>query len=181
MNNESTTQVEQEVDSSSPPMDPLMTELLDSAADYCWAICDYTAASPAELNLQAGDKIEVLDRDTDHGGWWYGCIGTSRGWIPSNYCTSAPASYVRALLDFESDASTELDLRRGDVVAVSQRAESGWWYGWIGIRSGWFPSNYCDMIDEDDMDDVDTPDGSETGDDEFDAMEEESYRTGIWL
>ena len=54
--------------------------------------------------------------------------------------------YVRALYDYETDDHTSLSFRQGDVIQVLTQLESGWWDGVIhGIR-GWFPSNYCTIV-----------------------------------
>ncbi|KAK0673856.1 putative cell division control protein 25 CDC25 [Cercophora samala] len=63
---------------------------------------------------------------------------------------SAPpgAMYVRALYDYEADDRTSLSFHEGDIIQVITRLESGWWDGVINGVRGWFPSNYCQIIDE---------------------------------
>ncbi|KAK4546442.1 hypothetical protein LTR36_002119 [Oleoguttula mirabilis] len=54
--------------------------------------------------------------------------------------------YVRALYDYEADDRTSLSFRQGDIIQVITQLESGWWDGVIqGVR-GWFPSNYCAVV-----------------------------------
>ena len=54
--------------------------------------------------------------------------------------------YVRALYDYEADDRTSLSFRQGDTIQVITQLASGWWDGIIhGVR-GWFPSNYCAVI-----------------------------------
>ena len=54
--------------------------------------------------------------------------------------------YVRALYDYEADDRTSLSFRQGDTIQVITQLASGWWDGIIhGVR-GWFPSNYCALI-----------------------------------
>nr|POF14258.1 cell division control protein 25 [Quercus suber] len=54
--------------------------------------------------------------------------------------------YVRALYDYDADDRTSLSFRQGDIIQVITQLESGWWDGVIhGVR-GWFPSNYCAMV-----------------------------------
>ncbi|KAK0732769.1 ras guanine nucleotide exchange factor domain-containing protein [Apiosordaria backusii] len=58
------------------------------------------------------------------------------------------AMYVRALYDYEADDRTSLSFHEGDIIQVITRLESGWWDGVINGVRGWFPSNYCQIIDE---------------------------------
>jgi hypothetical protein len=52
--------------------------------------------------------------------------------------------YVRALFDYEdSNNVSHLSLRKGDLVQVFARTETGWYEGSVGDRRGWFPSSYC--------------------------------------
>ncbi len=54
--------------------------------------------------------------------------------------------YVRALYDYEADDRTSLSFHQGDTIQVITQLASGWWDGIIhGVR-GWFPSNYCAVI-----------------------------------
>ena len=56
------------------------------------------------------------------------------------------ALYVRALYDYEADDRTSLSFRQGDTIQVITQLASGWWDGIIhGVR-GWFPSNYCAVV-----------------------------------
>ncbi|KAM4055380.1 rasGEF domain-containing protein [Hirsutella rhossiliensis] len=64
--------------------------------------------------------------------------------------------YVRALYDYEADDRTSLSFHRGDVIQVITQLESGWWDGVINDVRGWFPSNYCEIVDNpDDLSDND--------------------------
>lgn len=60
-----------------------------------------------------------------------------------------PAMYVRALYDYTADDRTSLSFRQGDVIQVINQLESGWWDGVINGVRGWFPSNYCAVINDD--------------------------------
>ena len=57
-----------------------------------------------------------------------------------------PVMYVRALYDYEADDRTSLSFHEGDVIQVITQLESGWWDGVINNVRGWFPSNYCSVI-----------------------------------
>ena len=60
--------------------------------------------------------------------------------------------YMRALYDFTSverhGRRVELELQKGDIVAVIQQLDSGWWDGIVNGIRGLFPSNYCEIIAE---------------------------------
>ena len=60
---------------------------------------------------------------------------------------SPPGMYVRALYDYDADDQTSLSFRQGDLIQVLNRLDSGWWDGIINDVRGWFPSNYCAMLD----------------------------------
>lgn len=55
--------------------------------NFVQAIYDFTDEEEVELNFRAGDIIEILDKDEQSSGWWFGLrYGTEdRGWFPSNY------------------------------------------------------------------------------------------------
>lgn len=72
-----------------------------------------------------------------------------------------PPIYVRALYNYEADDPTSLSFRQGDIIQVITQLESGWWDGIIENVRGWFPSNYCVVIDPDDPDAVNGHDESE--------------------
>ncbi|KAK5081926.1 cell division cycle-related protein [Exophiala xenobiotica] len=84
-----------------------------------------------------------------------------------------PPLYVRALYDYEADDTTSLSFRQGDIIQVITQLESGWWDGIIQETRGWFPSNYCAIIDPDDPNDLNGHDESEIS--EQSGTEEEEY------
>lgn len=54
--------------------------------------------------------------------------------------------YVRALYDYDADDRTSLSFQQGDIIEVITQLESGWWDGVINGVRGWFPSNYCAVV-----------------------------------
>jgi son of sevenless-like protein len=54
--------------------------------------------------------------------------------------------YVRALYDYEADDRTSLSFRAGEIIQVITQLESGWWDGVLNGVRGWFPSNYCAVV-----------------------------------
>ncbi|KAF1837805.1 ras GEF [Decorospora gaudefroyi] len=55
-------------------------------------------------------------------------------------------TFVRALYDYQADDRTSLSFRTGDIIQVITQLESGWWDGVINGVRGWFPSNYCAVV-----------------------------------
>ncbi|KAF9430797.1 hypothetical protein BGZ94_003847 [Podila epigama] len=72
---------------------------------------------------------------------------------------------VRAMYDYESEDATNLTFKKDDVIQVLAQLESGWWAGHCQGRQGWFPSNYVELLDEDDLDSLDEEDDLDNGDD----------------
>lgn len=71
----------------------------------------------------------------------------ARGYSPSP--EPPPALFVKAMYDYDADDHTSLSFRRGDVIQVLNQLETGWWDGVINNRiRGWFPSNYCAIIND---------------------------------
>ncbi|KUJ09916.1 cell division control protein-like protein Cdc25 [Mollisia scopiformis] len=84
-----------------------------------------------------------------------------------------PLIYVRALYDYEADDRTSLSFHEGDVIQVITQLESGWWDGVINGVRGWFPSNYCQIIS---ADEVENKQNGMNGDQsEEDAEDEDEY------
>jgi len=95
--------------------------------------------------------------------------GTQPSTVMNGIAGSAPpgAMYVRALYDYEADDRTSLSFHEGDVIQVITQLESGWWDGVINGVRGWFPSNYCQIINGPD----ELPETDQNG--ETDPAEEE--------
>lgn len=49
---------------------------------------------------------------------------------------------VQAMYDFKPQETGELELHRGDIIAVLNRSDKNWWKGKIGQRKGIFPATY---------------------------------------
>lgn len=90
----------------------------------------------------------------------------------------AGAMYVRALYDYEADDRTSLSFHEGDIIQVITRLDSGWWDGVINGVRGWFPSNYCQIIQSpDDLPELEEGADTERMEDEND--EQEVYDEGL--
>jgi son of sevenless-like protein len=60
--------------------------------------------------------------------------------------------FCRAKYDYQSPDDASLSFRRGDIIEVLTRLETGWWDGLLGEERGWFPSNYVDVISDEEAD-----------------------------
>lgn len=61
--------------------------------------------------------------------------------------------FVRALYSYTASEQDEssLSFSAGDILEVLTQLPTGWWDGMLGDRRGWFPSNYVEMIDEEEV------------------------------
>ena len=53
-----------------------------------------------------------------------------------------PEEFAQALYDFIPQEHGELELRRGDVITVTDKSDQHWWTGELGNRRGLFPATY---------------------------------------
>jgi son of sevenless-like protein len=90
--------------------------------------------------------------------------------------TTAPPGgmYVKALYDYDADDRTSLSFRQGEIIQVITQLESGWWDGVINNVRGWFPSNYCQLVNGpiEEGDESDSRNGSSVGEGTDDGTEE---------
>jgi Leucine-rich repeat (LRR) protein len=125
----------------------------------------YKARKPKELSFEKGDKV-VVTRKVQERGWWFGSIleqPQRMGFFPSTYVRKARVSQVvaaqrgrsptlehidgreaaMATHDYDAEESSELTLRRYDILDVLKKNHrTGWWKGMLrGTGAvGWFPS-----------------------------------------
>ncbi|KAF9166172.1 hypothetical protein BGX20_000306, partial [Mortierella sp. AD010] len=72
----------------------------------------------------------------------------------NNYSDESEIIVVRALYPFRSEDSTSLSFQKDELIQVLTQLESGWWYGYCHGERGWFPSNYVEIIAQEDYDSV---------------------------
>lgn len=115
-----------------------------------WVRSDYQAQYPDPIHMQAGDEIEVSDKQDlwDKRPEWVWVWCTNRqgksGWVPKGYFAQHGTTGT-ALRDY---AATELTVHAGEEVAVEQE-ESGWaWCTNSQGQSGWVPLTYIEAGDE---------------------------------
>jgi son of sevenless-like protein len=73
--------------------------------------------------------------------------------------------FVHEHLDYQADDRTSLSFRQGDIIQVITQLESGWWDGVINGVRGWFPSNYCAVVQRPSEDVEDDRDSGDADDD----------------
>ncbi|KAG6910697.1 hypothetical protein DXG01_008741 [Tephrocybe rancida] len=56
--------------------------------------------------------------------------------------------FCRALYDYEAQDTSSLSFARGDIIEVLTQQPTGWWDGLLGDERGWFPSNYVEVISD---------------------------------
>jgi hypothetical protein len=54
--------------------------------------------------------------------------------------------YAIAEHDFTAEQEGDLHLRKGELIQVLTKDDSGWWYGRIGTRAGNFPCNFVHLV-----------------------------------
>ena len=60
--------------------------------------------------------------------------------------------FCRALYDYEAQDASALSFCRGDIIEVLNQQPSGWWDGLLADERGWFPSNYVEVISDEEAD-----------------------------
>lgn len=129
------------------------------------ALHDYEKRKVIELSLKKGNIIKVIAQHDS--GWWDGELNGQIGKFPINYCKSLerpmspPISDIAkeglkmvALYSFNKRKENELSLKKGDVVTVLEQNRSGWWKGQINGEIGRFPSNFCRVLEEAELEEL---------------------------
>nr|DBA33653.1 TPA: hypothetical protein GDO54_001302 [Pyxicephalus adspersus] len=126
---------------------------------WCRAEYSYCPGKPDELELVAGEVLEVLEEIED--GWWLGKKGELVGAFPSNFVQEisepplGPSStqslcneYARVMFDYTPAMPDELPLKKGDVVSLisKETEDEGWWKGELNGKTGFFPDNFVILL-----------------------------------
>jgi len=53
---------------------------------------------------------------------------------------------ARCLYSYVATNDTELSFEVGEILTISQKDDSGWWYASVGNRFGYVPQNYLEML-----------------------------------
>jgi len=132
-------------------------------SSYAKANFDFEANDKSQISFKRGDIIQVICRLNS--GWWKGICNGKRGWFPSNFVQeidfvqeksrnsnvssqkTKANSHVKAMFNFEAQDDSQLSFKKGDIIKVIIRLNSGWWDGICNGKRGWFPSNFVQDID----------------------------------
>jgi hypothetical protein len=126
------------------------------------ALQDYNSDVRGFLSFRRGNYIILVQRINDF--WWTGTIGDREGIFPSRdvqvmssdfgntqldpELPIAPVisvpQFVKALYDYSSQESVDLEFRKGDVIRVLEVKNRDWWKGVKGDKDGLFPTNHVE-------------------------------------
>eukprot|EP00761_Pharyngomonas_kirbyi_P000879 gb/GECH01000880.1/.p1 GENE.gb/GECH01000880.1/~~gb/GECH01000880.1/.p1 ORF type:complete len:265 (+),score=77.06 gb/GECH01000880.1/:1-795(+) len=78
---------------------------------------------------------------------------------------------VLARYNYEADDDEEMSFKKGEVIQVIQEDPSGWWFGFIGNRDGFFPSNFVEPVTQEYLKKIEAERLKEAADDTLKANE----------
>ena len=70
---------------SRPPPPPKNTRVKLPSVMYCQALYDFDPSEASELAFRCGQNIKIINKETDHMGWWLGECDGRIGLFPANY------------------------------------------------------------------------------------------------
>uniref|UniRef100_H3CQE6 Neutrophil cytosolic factor 1 n=1 Tax=Tetraodon nigroviridis TaxID=99883 RepID=H3CQE6_TETNG len=122
--------------------------------DMYRAIADYTKTTKYEINLLAGDQVEIVEKNQN--GWWFCQMDSKRGWVPASYLEplDGPEESEEADPDYEgelfitikaykAEQEDEISLDLGESIEVIHKLLDGWWVvSRKGEGTGYFPSMF---------------------------------------
>jgi len=110
----------------------------------------YKAQRSDELTLKVSDIIENVD--VRSGGWAFGVVNDRCGLFPLNHTipilethcvdSSTSSETYKVIYPYKPSNEEELELLEGNLIEVTSKDESGWWYGSCMGKQGIFPSNF---------------------------------------
>ncbi|KAG7461713.1 hypothetical protein MATL_G00194060 [Megalops atlanticus] len=126
---------------------------------------DFNPEGAGELALRTGDTVSMVERVD--GEWYRGTCRGSSGIFPVNHVkvlsnspapshkkeagpVAAPISGPRcvARFDFDSEHGDELSFSEGTVIRLKEYLDQGWARGDINGRSGIFPLNFVEVVED---------------------------------
>jgi intersectin len=139
------------------------------------AVYDFSARNKDEITFYPGDIIMVPIQQTGEEGWLAGELNGNTGWFPETYVEKIDndeivrvaaetavvaetseagvndgiADYGRfvAIYPYASAESGDLNFEAGEEMQVIKQ-DGDWWTGVIGDRTGIFPANYVQPVDD---------------------------------
>jgi len=112
------------------------------------ATFSYSANKAEELTFNKGQLIEVIKKKTN--GWWMGKLGTSEGWVPSNFleeCTVLGDAYL--LKDHPAKNSDFLKAKTNEwVYVIGESEENRSYLCVLNGLAGFILADYLGQEDE---------------------------------
>ncbi|GAA6107541.1 neutrophil cytosol factor 1 isoform X2 [Tachysurus ichikawai] len=116
-------------------------------------IADYSKTSKYELNLKAGDLVDIVEKSSN--GWWFCQCETQRGWAPASYLEpldqpdeteEEEPNYAGELYKttkaYKAVEEDEISLEVGEIVEVIHKLLDGWWVVRKEEETGHYPSMF---------------------------------------
>eukprot|EP01132_Coremiostelium_polycephalum_P009900 gene9900-12143_t len=131
------------------------------------ALYDYNKSTEDELTIKTGDIIEVAQDDNPD--WIGGTLNGHMGFFPRAFVVpleeeAPPASVsdavptqedftdlypkARVIYDHAAADEGEITLTVGDIISVFSWEDEYWWEGYHNDKSGYFPCNCVEWVDE---------------------------------
>ncbi|CAD5113784.1 DgyrCDS2952 [Dimorphilus gyrociliatus] len=136
---------------------------IEPIVEVCYAKFPFTGENSTELSFREGDKIRLIDRISDE--WLIGELNDSIGSFPlsfvelqspilDNLKNDKKQSLIKkdiriaiAEYDYISDASEDLQFKKGEVINITEFIDDNWMKGQSSNGStGLFPSNFVHII-----------------------------------
>ncbi|KAM0271606.1 hypothetical protein ACHAQH_009054 [Verticillium albo-atrum] len=120
----------------------------------CRALYDYVPQADAELAINEGDLLYILDKNSDDG-WWKAKKKANTddgdepvGLVPNNYVEEArPLVKARALYEYTRQTDEELSFPEDAGLSVYDASDEDWILVGLGNEFGFAPANYLEMQD----------------------------------
>lgn len=116
------------------------------------AIADYKKQNRNEVNMVAGDVVEVIDKNEN--GWWFVNVDEEQGWVPAAYLeredgttdeiinqTELTEKYITTSA-YKAELDDEMSFEIGVLVTVIEKNFDGWWLVRYQNCEGWAPAMY---------------------------------------
>lgn len=115
------------------------------------ATYDFQSSESGDLSFRADDIIEVVRWVNDQ--WIYGRFGPDEGMFPSNFVEKLalpqykpPECILVVTKNFSKEESSDLDIKRGQVVVGLRPENSDWWFGRGPGGEGIFPDSHVRRV-----------------------------------
>ncbi|XP_078587056.1 dynamin-binding protein-like isoform X1 [Branchiostoma floridae x Branchiostoma japonicum] len=115
---------------------------------YVRVLFDFETYEPGELSLRTGDVVRVVRQVNQD--WLKGELDSMSGNFPCNFVEQVPVPAVRpgqrlavGVEDFPAQQEGDLDIRKGDIILITEDIDGNWYRGECRSKTGIFPSLFC--------------------------------------